>query len=129
VPCIIGRTPTTNAVMSVSLVPSRTQIHASVVVCWYMRVAGAVIHVMRGRSWLEDLRTDNKYTICTLGKFVTTYPTGRSHSGFYIYKESKSRLGPRKCAIPFSPAFRFISWAIKCEEEDKENHIIFYFVF
>ena len=103
--------------------------HASVVVCLYMRVAGAVIHVMRGRSWLEDLRTDNKYTIWTLGKFVTTYPTDRSHSGFYVYKESKSRLGLRKCAVPFSPAFRLISWAIKCGEEDKENHIIFYFVF
>lgn len=59
----------------------------------------------------EDLRTG--YTICALGKFVTTYPTGRSHSLCYIYKDSKSRLGLRKCTILFSPAFHFISWAIK----------------
>jgi len=99
-----------------------------------MRVACAVIHVMRGRSWLEDLRI--KYTICTLGKFVTTYPTGCNHSLCYIYKESKSRVGLRKCAIPFSPAFHLISWAIKCEEEeeeeeeeeDEENNIICYFM-
>jgi hypothetical protein len=99
--------------------------HVSVVVCLYMRVACAVIHVMRGRSWLEDLRTDNKYTIYTLGKFVTTYPTGRSHSLDYMYKEIKSRLGLRKSALPFSQGSHLISWAIKREEEEnKENHII-----
>jgi hypothetical protein len=86
-----------------------------------MRVACAVIHVMRGRSWLENLPTDSKYTICVLGKFVTSYLTGRSHSLCCIYKDSKSRLGLRKCTIPFSPAFHFISWAIKCEEEEEEE--------
>lgn len=123
-PCIIGRTYATSAVLSVSLVSSSTQLHASVVVCLFMRVACAVIHVMRGRSWLEDLRTDSKYTIFILGKFVTTYPTGRSHSLDYSYKGSKNILGLRKCALLFCQGSHLILWAIKCEEEEnKENRI------
>jgi hypothetical protein len=87
--------------------------HTNIIACLYMRVACAVIHVMRGRSWLVDLRTDNKCTMSTLGNFVKTYPTGRSHSVLHLrYTEIKSRLSPMKCMLPFSPESFLISYKV-----------------